>query len=155
MHRKLTFFLSNCPCHCDIVSKRERVQIKSDFSHLVGQSLQIVVPNQHSDSIRPSSGRIKHMRGKICVLDRNRRLHRKSSYLIYVVCVRVNVFLLSCIIVCYFYSCLWHVSGIALCLVFEIKMVRDRPMVRINKKQEVKNLLCSRKLSMMDPSHLR
>ena len=29
-------------------------------------------------------------------------------------------FLLSCIIVCYFYSCLRHVSGIALCLIFQI-----------------------------------
>jgi len=40
-------------------------------------------------------------------------------HLVYIVCV--NFFLLSCIIVCYFYSCLCHVSGIALCLSFQIK----------------------------------
>jgi len=43
--------------------------------------------------------------------------------IIYVVCV--NFFLLSCIIVCYFYSCLWHVSGIVLCLIFEINKLRS------------------------------
>ena len=32
-------------------------------------------------------------------------------------------FLLSCIIVRYFYSCLWHVSGIALCLLFLNKIL--------------------------------
>ena len=34
--------------------------------------------------------------------------------------VCVNFFLLSCIIVCYFYSCIWHDSGIAPCLLFKI-----------------------------------
>jgi len=29
-----------------------------------------------------------------------------------------RLFGISCIIVCCFYSCLWHVSGIALCLLF-------------------------------------
>jgi len=42
-----------------------------------------------------------------------------SSYPVYV--VRVIFLLLSCIIVCYLYSCLWDVSGIALCLLFPIK----------------------------------
>ena len=44
-------------------------------------------------------------------------------YLFYVVCVGLYFFLLSCIIVCYFYSCLWHVSDTALCLICQIDWV--------------------------------
>jgi len=61
-----------------------------------------------------------------CSPNRSTNFHYRlvSSYLDYVECV--NFFLLSCIIVCYFYSCLWHVSGIALCLIFQTKNKRQQ-----------------------------
>ena len=56
-----------------------------------------------------------------CSPNTNFRYRLVSSYLWFTLNVCKLFFLLSCIIMFYFYSCLWHVSGIALCLLFKIK----------------------------------